>query len=129
MPHVSKHPLSPKAEKELVRTLEIVLTKVTKEIDMNGFLLALLSPTERVMIAKRLAMIVLLKGNTPDASIAEILHVTRGTVAKMRLFFEARGQGFDVVFKVLENEKLMVEIRSTLIGLAKYSIKAAGGRL
>lgn len=129
MPHVSQHSLSPKAEKELIRTLEIVLTKVTKEIDMNGFLLSLLSPTERIMIAKRLAMIILLKGGSSDASIAEILHVTRGTVAKMRLFFEARGQGFDAVFKVLETERLMGEIKGMLIDLAKYSIKAASGRL
>jgi Trp operon repressor len=129
MPHISRNPLGPGAEKELVRTLEVVLTKVTKEEDMDQFLFALLSPTERLMLAKRLAMIVLLKENLPESSIAEMLHVTRGTVAKMQLFLEARGQGYEVGLKVLENEKLMTELKGLLLKLASYAAKSAGGRL
>lgn len=129
MPHISRYPLGPGAEKELIRTLEIVLTKLTKEDDMDQFLLALLSPTERLMLAKRLAMIVLLRQGLPESSIAEVLHVTRNTVSKIQLFLEARGQGYEVGLKVLENEKVMTELEGLLMKLARYSARAAGGRL
>ena len=129
MPHISRNPLGPSAEKELIRTLKIVLTKLTKEEDMDQFLLALLTPTEQLMLAKRLAMIVLLKEGLPETSIAENLHVTRGTVSKMQLFLEARGQGYQIGLQVLENEKLMSEVKELILKLGRYSVKAAGGRL
>ena len=129
VPHISRNSLSPRAEQELIHTLEIVLTKITRQEDMTGFLLALLTPTERLMLAKRLAMIILMKEGLPDSSIAEVLHVTRGTVAKMQLFLEARGQGYEVAIQVLENEKLMTDIKNLLIKLTKYSIRASGGHI
>ncbi len=129
MPHLSRNKLNKRMEEELIRTLELVFVKLTKTEDIKEFLLALLTPTERLMLAKRLAMIVLLKENLPESRIAEILHITRGTVARMQLFFEARGQGYEIALRVLENEKLMKEIKEVLFKLAGYSVRAAGGRV
>lgn len=129
MPHVSKVKLDQKIEKDLIKTLEFVLTKLTKEEEMNRFLLSLLTPTERLMLAKRLAMTVLLKENLPDSHISATLKVTRATITKMQLFLEARGQGYDYALKKLENEEIIREFKGILIKLARYAVRAAGGRI
>jgi Trp operon repressor len=129
MPHLSRNPLSPHAEKELVKALELILTKLTKEEDMNVFLLALLSSTEQLMLAKRLAMVILLKEGVPESEVAQSLHVTRGTVTRMQLFVEARGRGYEIGLRVLENDKIMKEVKGILLKFAAYSARAAGGRI
>lgn len=129
MPHISRIKLNKKLEQELIETLELVLIKLTRAEEMKGFLLSLLTPTERLMLAKRLAIIILLKEKLPESHIADALHVTRGTVARMQLFLEARGQGYEVAMHVLQNEKLMQDLKEVLIKLAGYTIRAAGGRV
>ncbi len=96
---------------------------------MHDFLLALLTPTERLMLAKRLAIIILIKEGLPESTIANTLHVTRVTVSRMQLFFEARGQGYEIALKKLDEEKALQEIKSLLIKLAAYTVRAAGGRV
>lgn len=129
MPHVSRIKLDQKVEEDLIRTLEFVLTKLTKEEEMNGFLLSLLTPTERLMLAKRLAMTILLKENLPDSHISAALKVTRPTVSRMQLFLESRGEGFEYALQKLQNEKIVQEFKGALKSLASYAVKAAGGRL
>lgn len=129
MPHLSRFKLSKRAEEEIVKNLEIVLTKLSKEDDMKEFLLSLLTPTERVMLAKRLSMVVLIKEGVPESHIASTLHVTRETVSRMQLFLEARGKGYDSAFNKLKNDKLLKEFRTFLIDLVKYALSASGGKV
>ena len=79
------------------------------------------------MLAKRLAIVILLKEGLSDSQIADILHVTRITVAKMQLFYEARGKGFDIGIKKLDEQKRMESLKKLLLSLARYSVRAAGG--
>ena len=127
MPHVSRNRLAKKTEKELIRTLNFVFTKIKNADDMLAFSTALLTDTEKLMLAKRLAIVVLLEKGFPDSQIAETLHVTRITVSKMRYFYEARGEGFKLALKKLEEQKQLKSFENLLISLAKYSIRAAGG--
>jgi len=129
MPQVSKIKLDKKTEEKLVTTFKLILTKINRYPKMDSFITTLLTPTERLMLAKRIAIIILLRENLSDSQIAVALHVTRVTVSRMRFFVEARGEGYEVVFQVLENEKLMKELKSLLSKLAKYTINAAGGRI
>ena len=129
MPQVSRVKLNKKTENKLTETLTLILSKVSRDSDMNVFLAALLTPTEKLMLAKRIAIVVLLKENLSDTQISSVLNVTRITVAKMRYFLEARGQGYDVAIRVLENQKLIDELKSVLVKLAGYSFRSAGGRV
>lgn len=129
MPQVSRVKLNKKTENKLTETLTLILSKVSMDSDMNVFLAALLTPTEKLMLAKRIAIVVLLKENLSDTQISSVLNVTRITVAKMRYFLEARGQGYDVAIRVLENQKLIDELKSVLVKLAGYSFRSAGGRV
>jgi uncharacterized protein YerC len=127
MPHVSRNKLDKKVELELIESINQVLSHISKPDEMTIFINSLLTQTEKLMIAKRLAIIVLLKEGLSDSQIANILHVTRITVAKMELFYEARGSGFDIALKKLEQQKKLESFRKFLISLAKYSARAAGG--
>ncbi len=129
MPHVSKIHLAKKAEEKLLENLNSVLARINKGNEMIEFLNALLTHTEKVMLAKRLAIIVLLEERLTDSQIADILHVTRITVAKMRYFYESRGSGYKIALKKLNEEKRKEEFKNLLISLARYSIRAAGGRV
>ena len=127
MPQVSRNKLSKKTEAELTKNLNLVLSKIEGSDDMVVFLQALLTNTEKLMLAKRLAIIVLLEKKLPDTQIAEILHVTRITVAKMRYYYEARGKGFKIALKKLEEQKQLDKFQNLLFSLARYSVRAAGG--
>lgn len=127
MPHVSKIKLDKKTEVKIIKTLEFVLAKINHEEEMKGFILSLMTPTERIMLAKRLAIIILLREGLPEYRIANTLHVTRITVSRMQLFLEARGQGFEFALQKLKHEKTLQEIKKVLIRHASYSVRAAGG--
>lgn len=129
MPHVSRNRLSKKIEQELTGKLNQVLTILNSSDEMFAFLEALLTETERLMLAKRLATIILLNEGLPDSQIAEILHITRITVAKMRYYNKARGQGFNIALAKLEKQKQFFVFKKMLLSLARYSIRTAGGRV
>lgn len=127
MPHVSRIKLDKKTERNLIRNLSLILARIKKEDEMNSFLFSLLTPTEQLMLAKRIAIIILLKEGVAESHISSALHVTRVTVSRLQFFWEARGGGYGIALKVLENEKLMREFKDGLLKLVAYSIRAAGG--
>ena len=129
MPHISRNRLDKQAETHLTNTLDLVLTNLTKREEMKGFLLSFLTPTERLMLAKRLAIFILIREGLSESDIAQTLHVTRVTVSRMQLFLEARGQGYEFAMKVLDNEKTIVQTKEILLKLAGYAVRAAGGRV
>lgn len=129
MPHLSRNKLARKTEESLVNNLNLVLTNIAKSEDMLSFVTTLLTPTEKLMVAKRLAIIILVEEDLPDSIIADSLNVTRITVAKMRYFYEAHGEGFRIAIKALEKQKQLDAFKKLLLSLAKYSIRATGGRI
>lgn len=129
MPHVSRVKLEGRIEREVLNTLNLVLTKLSKEEDIEKFILALMTHTERLMLAKRLAIIILLREGMTESQIANAINVTRVTVSRMQLFLEARGEGYNLALKVVKNEELLNEIKSNLIKVASYAARAAGGRI
>lgn len=129
MPQVSRYKLNQEAEEELRNQLELVLTKISKAEEMKFFLEALLTKTEKLMLAKRLALVVLLQEDLSDSKIAEALHLTRITVSKMRYFLESRGEGYEIALRKIAQEKDLQQLKILLLKFIRYSAKAAGGRI
>lgn len=128
MTHVSRNKLEPQEEKELTEALNLVLSGISKRDEMLKFLNALLSDTEKLMLAKRLAMIVLIKEGLGDTAVSDALHVTRITVTKFRYFYESRAkEGYDIALNKIENDKFLQGVKRVILALADYSIRAAGG--
>lgn len=121
MPHVSFRKLPKQIEEELITNLKVVFRKVNKDEEISELFTSLLSSTEQLMLAKRLAIIALLQEGIAESKISEMLKVTRITVEKMRLFLETKGEGFRIAVKKLEEEKRLKEFKSSLLELANYA--------
>ena len=126
MPHLSKRTLDTKLETKLIETLDLALGKLSKE-ETKLFLFSLLSPTERLMIAKRFGIAMLIKQGAPQSKIASMLCVTQETVARISLFLQVKGKGYELAFKKLSTEAFMKEFKKFFIKLSEYSIRAASG--
>lgn len=129
MPQVSKIKLDKKAEQKLIRLMGLILVKIKTDHQMESFLLSFLTPTEKLMLAKRLVAIILIREGIPHSNISSSLHLTRATIARLELFSEARGQGYEVAIKILKKERIFEEVRKGLLKLVGYSIRAAGGHV
>lgn len=127
MPQVSRNELDPKTEKELSDSLTFIFSSIDQKQPMEDFLSALLTPTEKVMLAKRLAVVIYINEGLNDTEITDALHLTRMTVAKLRYYYEARGQGFKHALTALEKKKRLDLLKKGLLSVAGYSIRAAGG--
>ncbi len=128
MPQVSRNKLEPQEEKDLVESLNLVLSSISKREEMLRFLSSLLTDTEKLMLAKRLAIIVLLKEGLKDSEISKSLNVTEMTVLKFKYFYEARAsEGYDIALNKIKNDKFLQGAKRLIIALADYSVRAAGG--
>jgi uncharacterized protein YerC len=128
MPHVSRNELDKKLERELYGYLEIALGKLSP-LETREFLFSLLSRTEKLMLAKRLAIVMMLKEDIQVQDISRALHVTRETVLRTQMKSEIKGNGYEIALKKLKNDKTMREFKDFLLKLAGYSVRAAGGRV
>lgn len=85
MPHLSRRKLDPKVEKELNTLLEYTLGHL-KPKEAQKLLESLLSRTEKLMLAKRVAAVVLLDEGLPESQIAETIKLTPDTISQQTGF-------------------------------------------
>jgi uncharacterized protein YerC len=83
MPHISRQFLEKKREKELVRVLIENLTKKGNPKSRSSLCWELFTGVERLMLAKRLAIICLLGDGVPFEQISKELKVSSSTVARL----------------------------------------------
>ena len=80
MTQVSRLPLPKKLEEQMYTLFRRVLSELHSEGDITDFLDDLLTPTEKVMLAKRLAIAFLLEKGYDQRAIHTILKVSTTTV-------------------------------------------------
>jgi Trp operon repressor len=96
-------------EETLEKLLNLFFEVMGKSKDKNEFRQItnnILSLTERIMIAKRIAIIYLLTKKIDYKIICEVLKVSASTVFKFRFFLQENSQTTTVVNKILRNEKI-----------------------
>ena len=110
MPHVSKRKLDEEQVDDLFLQIVYVLERASNRGKLKWVLKQLLTPTEKVMFAKRLAVISMLSQNVPIFDIAENLSMSPSTIDIMSLKFES-GRYSDVVKNGLRNRDITDIIR------------------
>lgn len=85
MTQVSKYKLKLDVEDRIYKLLSDSLSDINNKDDFNNFLNDFLSPTEKTVFAKRLAIAVLLSKGNDYKNVCAILKVTPVTVSKMSL--------------------------------------------
>ena len=107
MPHVSSKKLNPELLDKLLSKLLLTLGEAQNKKYLSSVVNELFSETERTMLAKRLAIILMLDSKTPQHRIVEILNVSPSTVAITSLGIEV-GK-YDTLLKISKKQKLDFE--------------------
>lgn len=107
MPQVSKRILSKDVEEKLFLIFFKSLARLSDPSDIQKFLYDLLGPVERTMLAKRLAIALLLAKGYRYESIKDILKVSQETIARVNIALNYQGEGYNLVIKkILQEEKV-----------------------
>src|SRR3989338_9398310 len=105
MPQVSKKLLARKIEIRMFTVLEKAVADLKSGEDIRNFLDDLLTPTEKVMLAKRLAIAVLLAKDYNYRQICDVLKLSSNTVTSVLKHQVINGRGYAaVVKKILRDE-------------------------
>ena len=88
MPHVSSKKLKKEDLNKLYSEFGIALEKSAKKSWLKFFLNDFLTRTEKIMLAKRFAVIYLLSKDVPPSYIAESLGMSPATISRMSLKYD-----------------------------------------
>jgi len=107
MAQVSKYPL----RKEVYDQIEVLfietLANLTDKRILQDFLYDFLSPTEKIVLVKRLAIYILLGKGYKYEQIKAILHVSAPTIASANISYKYLGKGSkEVINKLIRDEKV-----------------------
>jgi len=124
MVHISPYKLSKERYEKIFLLFYEVVGKQKKEM-FDRILFELLSPDERIMIAKRIAIIYLLMQDINYSVIGKVLGVSSTTVFKYRLLSENSNGVVPVLKKILLTEKvfsIFEEIMSDIFSPGVYGV-------
>ncbi|MFH1833318.1 MAG: Trp family transcriptional regulator [Candidatus Levyibacteriota bacterium] len=107
MAQVSKYPIHKDVQKRMFEIFKSVIASLKDSQDIDDFLEEFLSPVEKIMLAKRLSIAVLLEKGYRYPSIGNILRVTPPTIASVSISLKYSGKGYKkAVEKILRDEKI-----------------------
>lgn len=98
------------------------LAEVKNPDEVNRLLNDLITPTERVMLAKRLSIAVLLAKNYDYRQISFVLKVSYATIAHVVATFRLSGEGFKAFVQKLARRE---EFQELIDDIGRFLIKAA----
>jgi uncharacterized protein YerC len=107
MPHVSRHKLDPKLRNKILAKFIKILISAKDSRSLTLILDELLTSTEKVMLAKRLAVIAMVSSDIPHERISQVLKLSPTTVAKLSLGVEV-GK-YKTIVKLSGKEKIDLE--------------------
>jgi uncharacterized protein YerC len=125
MTHISRKKLPTKILDQILDSLILVITETKHKEETVELLNALLSNTERIMLAKRIATVYLLNEGVDGTVIAETLGVTPYTVSRLKLWFETKGGGYRIAVNELKRQKQLEALKLLALKLAAYAVRSA----
>lgn len=102
MPHISSKKLKKEQLQKLYNEFSLALEKSARKSWVKFFLNDFLTRTEKIMLAKRFAVIYLLSKDVPASYIAEALRMSPATIFRMSLKYDI-GKYFSLL-KAIKNE-------------------------
>lgn len=125
MSQVSSKSLSKDTEEKLFSIFFSSFAKLSNSSDIQKFLFDLLSPTERTMLAKRLAIAYLLTKGYQYDTIKDTINVSQGTIARINFILTYQGRGYSVVLNQIfldeKLQKILQKIEDTAIAILPLS--------
>ena len=107
MAQVSKYPLRKNVYDQIETLFIDTIAKLTDKHLVRDFLYDFLSPTEKIVLTKRLAIYVLLGKGYDYKGIKTILHVSAPTIASASTSYKYLGKGCQkVINQLIHDEKV-----------------------
>lgn len=125
MPRVSRIPISNELRDEILHNLFLSFANLQTVKEIEKLLINLLTPTEKIMLSKRLASAVLLERGYTYDEICRVLKLSPGTVNSVNRELKKFGEGYKLAAElIMKNEK-----RNSKLSLILKSIDRAVGVL
>lgn len=127
MTQVSRYPISKKVYERILEIFLGILVKIKTKKEAQKFLEDFLTPTEQVMLTKRLAIAFLLEKSYDHRTICRVLRVSAGTVARVNLTKKYGGEGYEKMISKLMRDERMEDF---MLGVAEAisKIGSVGGK-
>lgn len=109
MGRVSKKPLNPEVRKQVMDAIVQGFSRIINERDMARLLNDLLTPTEKIMLGKRLMAAILLERGYSYTQIGRVLKLTAGTINVVRRELDKGGEGYRIIAKLLQEKESKLE--------------------
>jgi Trp operon repressor len=107
MVRISNYRLEKKSIDQTFKLLFEIVSKNKNRDEFIELLNEILSPTERIMIAKRVMIMYLLVKQVPQKTIADSLKVSVGTVSRYALLIGQNSKINDIVTELLTKEAVI----------------------
>jgi len=108
MTQVSKYPISKKVADRIFEVFLKTLVEIKSNKEADEFISDLLTPTEKIMLAKRLAIAFLLEKNYDYRTIQKIIRVSAPTITSVNNARKYGSEGYKkLVEKIIKEEKLI----------------------
>jgi Trp operon repressor len=118
MPHISKQKLKEGVINEIYSSLLEVLSETMESKKRKRLLGELLTNTEKIMLAKRLAVIFLLAKKVPPYRIWNKLKVSPSTIARFEVDIEKKFKNLTEVGQKHENRNRLEKIIDGLLSIS-----------
>ena len=101
MSQVSRRFLDNKTQEYIFQTFIRAASKLSSPSLTQSFLQDLLTPTEQIMLAKRLCIAYLLRKNYPQRKIADTLKLSTTTITRVSTILKSEGDGYQKVLDLM----------------------------
>jgi len=119
MPQLSKKPLLKEVKEKILNTLFDSIISIGRKNVVKDFIDDLLTPTEKVMLAKRLAAAYFLKKGCGYKFISEILKLSPTTINTIQRELLKNGNGYKAVFLLISKTSKLEELIEKLDKIAR----------
>lgn len=107
MTQISKRFVRQDVLNEMTKVFLTSLSQLRNENDAVNFIEDLLTPTEKIMLSKRVAIAIMLKKGFDQEVIRSILKVSRSTVSAVNGKVKFGGKGYNLVLeKIIKSDKI-----------------------
>lgn len=107
MPQLSKFPVSNKIKEEIMSSFCWLIANFNSEKEVYKFLDDFLSKTEKLMLAKRLAIAMMIEKGYSYFEIRDTLKVSTSTILRISHWLDKSGEGYRLgIAKLMKKEKL-----------------------
>ena len=123
MTRISRYKLKDYVYEKMFGLFFEVITNSKNKEGFNQLMKELLSPTERIMVAKRVVLVYLLLQEIDYQVICRVLKVSSSTISKFKLLTDNKSGMIDILKKTMQNDKIKLfvfELMSDLFPPGMY---------